>query len=189
VIGDGVDRPERSESSDKTAAQRKLTEYRDRKPLLVVGSPERSKRWKKVLAVGTALALLTYNGASIANDFHFSVPWARNADVVRLGSFGILIVTVVVAARYVRKRTGSVTFHEDRIVFEKNVRANVIERAVVSFDELAGFRDDSADFVQLAKKCERFHSPLLAVPTATEDERVKVLALLDSKGVRRLTAE
>ena len=90
------------------------------------------------------------------------------------------VVFAIIAARHFQARAGHVEFFEDRIELSKHEGA-----AVVHWSELAGYRDDSSDFIQLLRKGERLPSSQLTVPTATEEARVAVLRLLDERGIRR----
>jgi hypothetical protein len=181
-----VDRPDRTnEAGPKSDAQAKLAEYLQKEPLLVAGSSANNQRRRTQLAVGFSLVWLAWFGSRIATEDGY-VPWALNTGRARLAELGILIVAGIIARRYVWRRTGIASFYGDRIVFVKDRRKDAPERAVVSYDELEGYRDDSAEMVQLIKKGERFPSPLLAIPTSTEAERVEVLALLDRKSIRRI---
>ncbi|MBI3724113.1 hypothetical protein HY251_09200 [bacterium] len=84
--------------------------------------------------------------------------------------------------RYVTARSGHVAFFRDKVVLSKEAG-----NAELAWSELASFRDDSSDYVQLLRRGEKWGSPVLAVPTPGENERVSVLALLDSKNVPRRT--
>jgi hypothetical protein len=175
-----------NEPGERPDARKRLAEYLNREPVLVVGSAAKSSRWKNFLAVGTVMAWLAYYGGAIARDHRVGAPWAFGGTTVHIAALGVIAVALFLGQRYVRRRVGFASFYEDRVVLVKNIRGKALERAVVSFGELEGYRDDSAEFVQLIKKGERVPSAILGVPTSTEDERVKVLALLDRKGVRRI---
>jgi hypothetical protein len=155
-------------------------------PLLVIGSVENVKL-RRNLAIGTGLCWLTYYATRLAGDFHVQVPWMPSMDATRLAALVVVMVALVLARRYAKQRTGAARFYPDRVEVEKKVRGSV-ERAVAALADLEGYRDESAEFVQLVKKGERLASPLLAVPTSSEAERLQVLEYLDAHGIRRLDA-
>ncbi|MEZ0227644.1 MAG: hypothetical protein ACAI25_03410 [Planctomycetota bacterium] len=103
---------------------------------------------------------------------------------ILLGStFGAVLTSFLVVRRS-KARAGHVVFHERWIVF---LRA--AETTTVGFDEIQGFRDGDADFVELVRKpgvSASIAFPRLTVPTPTEKDRVAVLAVLDARGIRRL---
>ena len=108
------------------------------------------------------------------------------SPVVRVfGSTLVLLLLALVASTVLgRKRTfsrvGRVEFKNLGIFFEKNGR-----RAALRWEHVAGFRDDSTEFVEIVARTWKAHSWMFTVPTLSERDRVAVLALLDQKGVSR----
>jgi hypothetical protein len=56
---------------------------------------------------------------------------------------------------------------------------------VVPWNEIVGYEDDSADFVQLYRKGERKAISTMTIPTPTEVDRVAALRLLDQQMIPR----
>jgi hypothetical protein len=92
-----------------------------------------------------------------------------------------LFATAVLGRKRAFSRAGRVEFKNLGIFFEKNGR-----RAALRWDHVAGFRDDSTEFVEIVSRTWKAHSWMFTVPTLTEKDRVAVLAWLDKKGVARI---
>jgi hypothetical protein len=132
-----------------------------------------------VVAIGTALA--AYCGA---------IPWLRRGAPVylwvlhpafwKLVLLPLGVVLALLATRFIHARAGRVEFYEDRIELSKHEGA-----VVVHWRDLVGYRDDSADYIQLLRRGESAPSWKLTVPTTTEEARTAVLHLLDARGLKR----
>jgi hypothetical protein len=159
-------------------------------PALVVGSPDPElSRWRPIVIIPTS-AVVAYLISSWAG--FKKTPWLV-WDSMRLAVPIALLVLGLVLLRLTRRyfvcRSGTATFYEDRVAFRKRVRGQTrFTEATVAWSELGGYRDGSSDYIQLVRKGESFASPLLAIPTPSEDDRVKVLALLDARGLARLNS-
>jgi hypothetical protein len=98
--------------------------------------------------------------------------------------FGTIALACVVGLAggmiHARRRTldAVVVFDETRVVFLGPTEATV------SWAQLGGYRDDSAEWIELVSTSRRGHR--LLVPTRSEEDRVAVLELLDRRGLRRL---
>jgi hypothetical protein len=57
--------------------------------------------------------------------------------------------------------------------------------AKLGWDELAGYRDGSIDYVELIPRARRGRWPPLTIPTPTEELRTAVLRALDERGLAR----
>jgi hypothetical protein len=155
-------------------------------PLLVIDVP--GKRWSHPVLALLLFCLLAIATALLA--YFGQIPWLRrgapayllvlNPAFWKLVLLPLGVVFAIVVARHVQARAGRVEFFVDRIAFSK--REGAVE---VHWSDLACFRDGSSDFVQLVRKGERLGSSTLTVPTASEEARVAVLALLDARGVPR----
>jgi hypothetical protein len=94
--------------------------------------------------------------------------------------FVLLPLGTFLGLRAIEARSGRVTFREDVIEIEKGRSKRTLRWSSVS-----AYRARSAAFVQLHASGARFSLPGLAVPTPTEDDRARVIDLLDARGIPR----
>jgi hypothetical protein len=102
-----------------------------------------------------------------------------NAAVFAVTMAGFTVALAALAQLLGRKR-GRADFYERWIVLAREHQISV------SWEQLAGYTDASADFVQLVSRGDRWPKRDLAIATATEEDRTAVLALLDAHGLERL---
>jgi hypothetical protein len=136
--------------------------------LLAVGELGSARRWLLRWAVTLAACVLV-----------LPLAFAANQPAV-LATCLVVASAIVVWQFLARGRTGRVAFYPHTIDFIRQDLKTVFWR------EIVGYRDDSADYIQLLREGTLGASPELAVPTRTEAERVAVLALLDSRGLKRM---
>lgn len=167
-------------------------------PLLVVDVPFLRpwwlRQWLVCVAVAVGLAIFMILAEKQA------LPWVPHAVGQAMGSkWKRRLVFVVVAgvaftayylwAERLRRRAGRFELHADRVVVVRPRLDDDTEpsNADVAWSELRGFRDAATDHVLLVPFDGR-HPVELALPTPTESDRVKLLALLDERGLARLDA-
>jgi hypothetical protein len=155
-----------------------LAEQR-RKPELLLTVPSYATG---ALAHGPALGFAFASAAVVAG-------WAvRGAlassippELLVLGSFAAIIVATIAGGLVRSSRNARVFFYADRILILWTKRV-----ALLRYDDLAGYRDASADYVRLVRKRGIVRSADLAIPTPSERARVAVLSVLDGRGVPRI---
>jgi len=96
----------------------------------------------------------------------------------------VTLVAFGAALRWRLARSGRVEFHGYAIQFHKGTTL-----ASVRWQDVAGFSDDSADFVKIHSKTNVYPPDMLTVPTSTDQARTAVLALLVERGVPRIERE
>ncbi len=155
-------------------------------PLLVVrGMPAHavhSARLKGLLA-GGALVVGTFVAGTLL------LPGQKQERVPMPLVLVVCFFGGYVVERFLRGAQGSVAFYEARIVISKQatkgLSGNLVEHTEqLLWSEVKGFRDDSADYVTLVATAGE--ASFLKVPTLTEEDRVAVLQLLDSRGIPRV---
>jgi len=145
--------------------------------LLRVSCPQGRRRYEDVsvlaLSVGLGAAfVVVIIGRELAS-----------AGITVIGSVSLLAVVGLVGGTILARRgtlDDVVVFEEGRIVFYGPTHADV------SWGDLHGYRDGDAEWVELVLTQGAAGHRLL-VPTPKEADRVAVLALLDRRGLDRLS--
>jgi hypothetical protein len=155
-----------------------LAEQR-RKPELLLTVPSYATG---ALAHGPALGFafasaVVVAGWAVRGAFASSIP----QELLVLGSFVAIAVATIAGALVRSSRNARVFFYADRILILWTKRV-----ALLRYDDLAGYRDASADYVRLVRKRGLVRSADLAIPTPSERARVAVLSVLDGRGVPRI---
>ncbi len=142
-------------------------------PVLRISSPVGKKRYEDLSAVALSVGV----SAGIVL-LALGVP---KGDLPLFGTI-VLVCVVGLVGGTILARRGTL---DDAVVFEAD-RINFFgpTHAVVSWVEIEGYRDGSADWVELVSARGRGHR--LLVPTFHETDRVAVLELLDRRGLHRL---
>ncbi len=96
----------------------------------------------------------------------------------------VLIFTMIgLHNRWLVPRAGVVTFLEDRIVFERHRTKELAFVLTILWEEVAAFDDGETDYVRLV--VPKRPNARAYVPTKDEETRVRVLRLLEDRGIRR----
>jgi hypothetical protein len=90
--------------------------------------------------------------------------------------------TAALARPFFLARAGKVELGAERIVF---ARRGLLRRSV-PWSDLEAYSDASPAMIGLLRRGETAPCPRLAIPTGTEEERVRVLSVLDEHGLRRV---
>jgi hypothetical protein len=155
-----------------------LAEQR-RKPELLQTVPSYATGWMAhAPAVGFAFATtVVVAGWALREAFASRIP----PELLFAGSFVAIPVGAFAGALVRSSRNARVFFYADRILILWKKRV-----ALLRYDDLAGYRDASADYVRLVRKRGLVRSADLAIPTPSERARVAVLSVLDGRGVPRI---
>jgi hypothetical protein len=114
------------------------------------------------------------------------LPWM---PLVSTGRWEIDFVATVISYRFIRRwlrnftssRIGRVEFFGDAIHFFRGDHATAL-----LWRDVAGFDDGSGDFVRLVRQGGGKGSDAFTIPTPSEELRLRVLQLLDERGVPRV---
>ncbi len=153
-------------------------------PLVVTGS--RLGWLVPTLAAALGAALLALGSVLALGQLH--LPWMLPASLVAnpLVAPIVVVFAAAFAAALVRPtflaRSGRVELGAERIVFR---RRGLLHRSV-AWSELEAYTDASSASVGLLRRGERASRARFAIPTRTEETRVRVLHLLDERGLRRV---
>ncbi|MEZ0228845.1 MAG: hypothetical protein ACAI25_09485 [Planctomycetota bacterium] len=103
-----------------------------------------------------------------------------------LGLLAIFVPLVFFLNRWELTRHARVELHSDRLVVRR--RTTMHAHLEIAFATLAGFRDGSADHVELVPREGQWPIPAmyLSIPTPNEEIRTKLLAVIVERGVPRL---
>jgi hypothetical protein len=151
---------------------------------LLLGVEASSTAWLVSAAVMSAW-ILGICAVSMASSFGW-LPWLTK-DLglpLALVAFPSVVVVIFAISRTIGKRCGRVEVRRSAIFFyppDLLFPRLSFEPRRVAWRLIEGFRDDSADYVEIVASGAAF--PL---PTRDEVTRVKVLALLAERGVPRL---
>lgn len=147
-------------------------------PLLTVGRRGPVELWRKPM-IGLSLVALLFGCAGMYR------AWLRDqgADYVPPKALVLLTLVPLTMAVYallraVRRRYAEAALFDDRVVITRE------SALTVAWKDVGGYRDDSADHVQLVSNDGSAPADL-TIPTATEAERTAVLAFLDQRGLAR----
>jgi hypothetical protein len=91
------------------------------------------------------------------------------------------ILFAVALKRFFKRRIGYTEFFHDRIAISRDAKVEV------PWSEVVGYDDGAREFVELVRAGDA-RSTDLCIRTRTEEERTAVLALLDSRGVKRINS-
>jgi hypothetical protein len=158
-------------------------------PELVIrsGRSETPLRLAKVAMVVTVLvgvlsAILIYNHALPGSQ----LLGGAACVAIAVASFPVAVLVGFLFWNHFRLRGAHVTFLAGRVSFVWG--PDPADSMSIAWSDLAGYDDSSSDFIELcpARSAPRY-LPRLAVPTLTESDRTRVCALLDAKGLKRLT--
>jgi hypothetical protein len=150
-------------------------------------------RWKKIPSPGTLPCLATalvvvflasaiaIGTSGIGIDFRSDA----GARVLVPGGVIVLFATIAFYNRWLVPRSGVVKFLDEWIVIERFETRGYDPTAVDTFawDEIDAYDDGEADYVRLLVRGRP--GARAYVPTKDEETRVRVLRLLEERGVRR----
>lgn len=158
-------------------------------PLLVIeGRLPGAARWGVAL-----LATLCVLGAVAALTSSPLVRWLHGGGggpgvaLLLLLAIAVGVVLPLIALdRWELRRAARVELYPERVVLLRERSAH--GRVELRWDELAGFRDGEAGWVELVARprATPVLSDLLAIPTPTDEARAALLAALDGRGLPRL---
>lgn len=169
-------------------------------PLLIVDVPFARPWWLRQWAVAVALGVGAAAFTILAQER--ALPWLPDAVVQATRSrwtrrlvFGV-VGAAVFAAYYLgterlRRRAGRFELYDHRVSVVRPKLDDPDERSTadVAWSDLEGFRDAATDHVLLVPRAGVDVGGVdLALPTPTEAARVRLLQLLDERGLVRLDA-
>ena len=145
------------------------------------------RRREAAVSVGVSFLILGLTAGLIVNQRVHSTPLPVTLSYLELLAPVLLIGAVVfLIDRWFIGRCAYVEVFEDRIILTRSRHAS---KLVVDFEDLASFRDESSDHIELVPREKLSHvgHVYLRVPTPDEETRRKLLALLDAGNVPRAT--
>ncbi len=144
----------------------------------------RRERRRLFVIVGAVLVLIAGLGAGVIQLANRGGP--AGCCLGLSGLFAVFGPVAFLLNRWEITRYARVELHSDRVVVKR--RTTMHAHLEIAFATLAGFRDRSADHVELLPRPgqEPIPAMYLSIPTPTEESRTKLLAVLLERGVPRV---